>query len=83
MPLCDGGSITQKGQIRLGYSSYMTKVLIAGNGKLGQFRFDTAYMRQDRGIALLSTHHDQLYFGDIDGVHVAVTIGISAWGSII
>lgn len=83
MPLCDGGSITQKGQMRLGYSSYMTKVLVSGKGKLGQFRFDAAYMQQDRGIDLLVTHYEQLYFGDIEGVHVAVTIGISAWGSIV
>jgi len=61
----------------------MTKVLVSRKGKLGQFRFDAAYMQQDRGIALLSIHHDQLYFGDINGVHVAVTIGISAWGSIV
>lgn len=61
----------------------MTKVLIARNGKLAQFRFDTAYMRQDRGIDLLSTHHNQLYFGNIEGVYVAVTIGISAQRSIV
>ena len=83
MPVCDVRSITQKGQIGLGYSAYMTKVLISGNGKLGQFRFDTAYMQQDGGIGLLSTHHDHLYFGDIQGVHVAITIGIGARGPIV
>ena len=61
----------------------MTKVLVSGNGKLGQFRFDAAYMQQDRGIDLLVAHYEQLYFGDINGVHVAVTIGIGAWGSIV
>ncbi len=81
MPLYDGGSITQKGQIRLGHSTYITKVLMAGNGKLGQFRFGAAYMRQVRGIDLLCTRHNQLYFADIEGVYIAVTIGISAWGS--
>jgi len=78
MPLCDMRSITQKGQIRLGYSTYVTKVLIMGRSKLGQFSFDTAYMWQDRGIGLLFPRHDHLYFGDIEGVYVAVAISISA-----
>ena len=83
MPLYDGGSITQKGQIGLGYSSYITKVLMAGNGKLGQFRFGAAYMRQVRGIDLSFTRHNQLHFGNIEGVYVAVTIGIGARRSIV
>jgi len=61
----------------------MAKVLVSENGKLGQFRFDTVYMRQDRGIVLLSTHYDQFYFGNIEGVYVAVTIGISAQRSVV
>ncbi len=61
----------------------MTKVLIAGNGKLGQFRFDTISMQQDRGIDLSFAYHNQLYLCDIKRVDVAITIGIGARGSIV
>jgi hypothetical protein len=78
MPVCDVPSITQKGQIGLVYSTYMTKVLMSGEGRARPSRSDTAYVQEDRETDLSFTHYDHLYFGDIQGIHVAITIGIGA-----
>ena len=78
MPVCDVPSITQKGQIGLVYSAYITKVLMSGEGRTRPSRLDTVYVQEYREADLSFAHYDHLYFSDIQSVHVAITIGIGA-----
>lgn len=78
MPVCDVPSITQKGQIGLVYSAYMTKVLMSGEARGGRPGSKLLTCRGDREADFSFTHYDHLYFGDIQGVHFAITIGIGA-----